>query len=114
VRRGPPPPERFPSYTGQVRDELSRRLPLEAAEHWGLSIFTTLDLVWQSEAEESLARGVGDVERWMGRRPQPLEGAFVAIDPGSGSVLALVGGRSLQAGNCNRATRALRQPGSAI
>ena len=114
VRRGPPPPARFPSYVGYVRQHLAEQLPPGAAEHWGLSVFTTLDLVWQAEAERGLAAGLDSLERWSGRGPQPLQGAFVAIDPATGHVCAVVGGRATETGDFNRATQAHRQTGSAI
>ena len=114
LRRGPPPPARFPGFTGAARDWLGARLPRGAAERWGLTIFTTMDLVWQPAAEAGLADGVGQLELWSGRRDQPLQGAFVALEPGTGAVRAMVGGRALQAGDFNRATQARRQTGSAI
>lgn len=113
ARQGPAQPERFPSFTSFVRDEL-RRLPGKAAERWELCILTTLDPVWQQEAEEELGAGVSSLERWRGRQAQPLEGAFVALEPASGRTRAVVGGRAFHPGEFNRATRALRQPGSAI
>ena len=114
VRRGPPPPNLFPSYVGYVRQHLAEHLPRGAAEHWGLSVFTTLDLVWQAEAEQGLAAGVDSLERWSGRGSQPLQGAFVALDPATGYVRAVVGGRAAGTGDFNRATQAHRQTGSAI
>jgi len=114
ARRGPPAPNLFPSYVGYVRQYLAEHLPPGAAEHWGLSVFTTLDLVWQAEAERGLADGVDSLERWSGRGPQPLQGAFVALDPATGFVRAVVGGRAAGTGDFNRATQARRQTGSAI
>lgn len=55
---------------------------------------------------------VGDAERLV-FDPGP-QGALVALDPRSGDVLALVGGYDNQPGDFNRATSALRQPGSAF
>jgi penicillin-binding protein 1B len=112
VRRGPLPPARFPGYVGYVRQYLGDHLPPGAAEQWGLSIFTTMDLVWQEQAERGLAAGVDSLE-W-GRGPQRLQGAFVALEPATGYVRAVVGGRALGAGDFNRATQARRQTGSAI
>ena len=114
VRRGDPPVERFPSFTGYVRDVLGDRVAKGAAEHWGMTIFTTLDVVWQTQAEAWLTWGVDDLERWGGRAPAPLQGAFVAEDPATGAIRAVVGGRGYQPGDFNRATQAHRQPGSAI
>jgi penicillin-binding protein 1B len=55
---------------------------------------------------ESGARG--------GSRGEPLQAALVALDPRSGEILAMVGGRDYGASQFNRATQARRQPGSAF
>ena len=107
------PGDRFPSFVGYVREELRTRLPRGAAEGWGLTVLTTLDPVWQERAEQELGAGVAE-EDWRGDRDAPLQGAFVALDPASGEVRAMVGGRESVAGDFNRAIRAYRQPGSAI
>jgi 1A family penicillin-binding protein len=118
VRPGPAPPERFPWYAGYVRDWLTgdaeSKLPPGALEHWGLAIFTALDPAWQAEAEQALRDGLDAQERWSGRGRARLEGAFVALDPATGYVRALVGGRRSEVGGFNRAVQARRQPGSAI
>ncbi|MEO6461465.1 MAG: transglycosylase domain-containing protein, partial [Candidatus Eisenbacteria bacterium] len=107
VHQGPGSAERFPSYVGYVRDVVNRKLPGHAAQGWGLDIFTAMDPVGQPYAEYELARRVGA----LGRR---IEGAFVALDPMTGAVQVLVGGRALKEGDFNRATQARRQTGSAI
>ncbi len=113
LHRGPPPIELHPSYTGYVRQLLSRRFGLYATESWGLEIFTTMDLAFQIEAERGLPAGL---ERLDPARPRGvrLEGAFVALEPGTEAVRAVVGGRNPDAGDYNRATQARRQTGSAI
>jgi penicillin-binding protein 1B len=112
VRAGNPKPGRFPSFTGYVHEYLRTRLAAGAAEHSGLSIYTTLDPVWQERAEAILPRSVAE----LGDRgiADTLQGAYAALDPHSGAVRAMVGGRNVQAGDFNRAFQALRQPGSAI
>jgi len=115
VRRGRPRPSLFPFFTDYAVAELGRRLPPGDLAARGLRVFTTLDPVWQARAETQLALGVADVERWYGRRgPQPLEGAACLLEPGSGRVRALVGGRDYRRSPFNRATQSLRQPGSAF
>ena len=49
---------------------------------------------------------------WKFRQVPLVSGAFAAIDPNNGRVLALQGGFSFESSNFNRATQALRQPGS--
>ena len=118
LHRGPAPPEHFPSVAGYVREWLEQSapsaLPKGALEQSGLAILTTLDPVWQLDAERALAEGLDAQERWSGRSAAPLQGAFVAIDPATGYVRAIVGGRRMTSGGFNRATQAQRQPGSAI
>ncbi|HET7224660.1 MAG TPA: transglycosylase domain-containing protein, partial [Candidatus Eisenbacteria bacterium] len=112
IRRGPAPLERFPSYVDHVRDALDRELGPHAAESWGLSVFTTLDLPWQASAETALARGLARFDPGASR--EPLQGAFVALEPGTAAIRALVGGRHPASGEFDRATQARRQTGSAI
>ena len=114
ARPGSLPAERFPWYVSAVRDWLGPRLPKGALDHWGLAVLTPLDLAWQEQAELDLPDAVASLEAGLGRRAAPLEGAFVAIEPATGYVRAIVGGREPSLGAFNRATQALRQPGSAI
>ena len=67
----------------------------------GLRIRTTIDLDLQQKAEEVVSK-------------LPYEGALVALDPNTGEILALVGGRNFDQSKFNRATQAFRQPGSAF
>jgi len=112
VHRGPPAPRRFVSYGGWVRAVIGQRVNKQAAESWGLSIFTPMDPAWQAIAEAGLTSGLSQLEAGMGRRG--LEGAFVALDARSGAVTAMVGGRHPDPGDFNRAFQARRQTGSAI
>lgn len=114
LRPTPRPPDRFHSFVGYVRQDLASRLPRGALERRGLTVITSLDPVWQERAERDLAAGIAELEAWRGSGDVPLEGAFVALDPSSGAVRALVGGRGNEPGEFNRAIRARRQPGSAI
>ncbi|HUF26369.1 MAG TPA: PBP1A family penicillin-binding protein [Gemmatimonadaceae bacterium] len=91
----------------------------------GYRIHTTLDPALQRAATVSLVEGTAMVEMRAGyphsRYSQReagsadyLQGAVVAMDPVSGDVLALVGGRNHQESPFNRAVNGLRQPGSAF
>ena len=69
---------------------------------------TTFNVALQDAAEAA-------VEGGLGRLGAPtLQAALVAIDPATGNVLALVGGRDYQRSAFNRASRSRRQPGSAF
>ena len=58
--------------------------------------------------------GDGNLVRWTMRQVPELQGGFVAMDPDTGRVLALVGGFSHDWSEFNRATQARRQPGSSF
>ncbi|MEO5616844.1 MAG: transglycosylase domain-containing protein [Candidatus Eisenbacteria bacterium] len=113
TRRGKTPTERFPSYSGYVNHVLDDLLRSGAGTHYGLAVFTMMDLAWQEHAEDAMESGLAALDR-SGRRRTRLEGAFVALEPSRSAVLAMVGGRAAETGNFNRAYQALRQPGSAI
>jgi penicillin-binding protein 1A len=98
---------RAPYFISQVLSVLNEELGAETTNRGGLSIHTTLDLDWQEYAEKDIRRGV---ERYA---PYNVgQGALVAIEPGTGEVRALVGGKSYSDSQFNRATQAKRQPGS--
>ncbi len=83
----------------------------------GLSVFTTLDAGLQAAAERAVADGLARIEAsypQVVRRDDPLQAALVAIDPRTGEILAMVGGRDYGASQFNRAAAARRQPGSAF
>src|SRR6185436_16901581 len=75
-------------------------------------IYTTIDLDLQQLAETALRRQLehlGKVHKNLAAKPQA---ALVALDPKTGNVLAMVGGRDYAESQLNRATDARRQPGS--
>src|SRR5207247_10383799 len=93
----------------------------------------TMDMEMQRAAETAVAEGRKSVEERQqnvaARRKakatkspkatersnnSPLQAALVALDPQTGHVRAMVGGRDFQASPFNRATQAERQPGSAF
>jgi penicillin-binding protein 1A len=90
----------------------------------GYRIFTALDPAMQEAAVSSLVEGVADVEARAGYRhpttagsgkdSEYLQGIVVAMDPTSGDVRALVGGRDYKASQFDRAIDGKRQPGSSF
>ncbi|MBV8522508.1 MAG: PBP1A family penicillin-binding protein [Acetobacteraceae bacterium] len=58
--------------------------------------------------------GTSRVERVQLRQIPEVQGALVSLDPSTGRVLAMVGGWSFEQSQFNRATQALRQPGSSF
>ena len=74
-----------------------------------LTVVTTFDPAMQAEAEAAIAETLAR----DGARDAVSQGALVAMSP-DGAVRAMVGGRSYDASQFNRATQAQRQPGSAF
>jgi membrane peptidoglycan carboxypeptidase len=96
-----------PYFVQQVQKELKDILAVSHISGGGYRVMTTLDLKQQRAAEAQVAR-VAHENR------EASQAALVAMDPATGYVRALVGGVDFAASQFNRATQALRQPGSAF
>jgi 1A family penicillin-binding protein len=110
-------------FKEEVRKALVEQFGWERVYQGGLRVYTTLDLDLQKVAESEVMRGVEEIEQRQLRRrgrqkeaPQgePLQAALVALDPRTGEVRAMVGGRDFTESTFNRVTQARRQPGSAF
>jgi penicillin-binding protein 1B len=104
-----------PHFVDFVLRELAGRFPRRLLQSEGLRIFTTLDMGYQIAAEKALIEGVEHLEEGyprLAKREGELEGAVVVLDPQTGFVRAMVGGRDYQTSQFNRAEQAHRQPGS--
>jgi penicillin-binding protein 1B len=78
-------------------------------------VYSTLDLHLQRLAQDALRSGMRKVDEQLARRRRkvgPAQAALLAIDPRTGEILALVGGRSYNESQFNHVTTAHRQPGS--
>ena len=87
----------------------------------GYRVYTSLDPVLQHAAVQSLTEGTAEVEARAGYSHQAitsgtdyLQGLVVAIDPATGDVRALVGGRDYAQSQFDRAIDGKRQPGSSF
>jgi penicillin-binding protein 1A len=117
-------------FKEQVRRELVDRFGWQRVYQGGLRVFTTIDLPLQVAAEaavESSLKALDDRRAALaGRRgakkdapglpmsEDPLQAALIALDPQTGHVRAMVGGRDFNESRFNRAVQAHRQPGSAF
>lgn len=75
-------------------------------------IYTTIDLELQQAAEQSLKRQLDRLDVLYANHNAKPQAALVAMDPHTGNILAMVGGRDYAQSQLNRATDASRQPGS--
>ncbi|MBK9088688.1 MAG: PBP1A family penicillin-binding protein [Holophagales bacterium] len=83
----------------------------------GLSLYTTLDPDMQAAAQAAVQTGLEELEKKFKKLrtkegEEPLQAALIALDPHTGSIRALVGGRDYQVSQFNRVVQAKRQPGS--
>ena len=98
-----------------VRQAVDSLLGSDALESGDVVVYTTIDANAQKAAERSVAKRAAQMQRAShGRRNGGVQGAMIAVDPRTGDVRAIVGGRQYERGGFNRALSARRQPGSAF
>ncbi|MEO8435488.1 MAG: PBP1A family penicillin-binding protein [Pyrinomonadaceae bacterium] len=104
--------ELAPYYIDAVNRGLDEvQMGLENDGEPNLRILTTIDPDLQTAAENALRQQLELLGKSSRRKTKP-QGAMVALDAHTGQVLAMVGGRSYEESQLNRATDAKRQPGS--
>ena len=96
-----------PFYTDQVRRDLEEMVGVDVAAEGNFLIDTHLDPGLQETVERLLRQRID-----ANRDRQVSQGAVVILDSRSGGVLAIAGGRDYRQSQFNRASMALRQPGS--
>lgn len=95
-------------FQDAVLDELDNlsSIPNSVIETGGLKIYTTLDLKAQESLDNAVKNNIPE--------ESTIQAAGVMMDPQTGEILALVGGRDYYESQFNRATSSLRQIGSTI
>jgi 1A family penicillin-binding protein len=114
-------------FKEQVRQELVARFGWERVYEGGLRVYSTVNMATQLAAETAIAAGLKSIEarrasiaakRKAASAPEdqsaPLQAALIAMEPDTGFVRAMVGGRDFDESHFNRAVQAKRQPGSAF
>jgi penicillin-binding protein 1B len=108
--------KRAPYFVDYLSRQLEAFYSPDDLTSLGLSIFTTMDTQVQQAAETALQNGLAALEAadpdLLRAGGTPLQGALVVIQPRTGAVLAMVGGRAYAASQFNRVTMARRQAGS--
>lgn len=100
----------FIDYVNRVVESKLDSLGVE--DERGLRVYTTIDLDLQQLAESAIKHQLEQLDKVYKNRGARPQAALVALDPHTGNVLAMVGGRSYATSQLNRATDAERQPGS--
>jgi len=103
-----------PYFVDLVSTQLEQRYDNRDLTTQNLSIHTSLDLHLQALAQQALAGGLVNVQKMVRRKQTKalVQGSLIALEPKTGAILALVGGRSYGASQYNRVMQARRQPGS--
>jgi penicillin-binding protein 1B len=113
-----PPRTIAPYFIDFLRQQLAAVYGEDMLQSEGYRIFTTLDVAAQRQAEKALQQSLAELEgsskALQVKDDNPLQGAFVAIEPQTGYVRAMIGGRSYGATQYNRAVQMRRQVGSAF
>ena len=108
-------PSQYDQYgaVDAVRALVDSMMP-DALKEGDIVIHTTIDARTQLAADRTIARHAVAIQNEGWGNGERLQGALVAIDPQSGDIRALVGGRRSPRGGFIRAINAKRQPGSAF
>jgi penicillin-binding protein 1B len=100
----------FVDYIEQLLESKSIDLRRNVAD-----VYTSLDVHLQRVAQDSIDAGLAKIDAVLAKRRNkvgPAQAALIAVDPRTGEILALVGGRSYNQSQYNRAVASHRQPGS--
>jgi penicillin-binding protein 1B len=108
-----------PYFVDYVKKELADRYPAAVLTAEGLRIFTTLDVHMEKLGEKAIRGNLANLEAKYPRlarkeESQRLEECLVSLEPQSGKIRAMVGGRDYRQSQFNRVTQSKRQPGSAF
>ena len=101
----------FQYFAEDVRRQLLGTLGRETLYNQGLYIKTTIVPELQIAASNALNK---ELDAYNAGRNEKLQGAIIAMNPHTGRIVAMTGGRSFRDSSFNRATQAYRQIGSTI
>jgi penicillin-binding protein 1B len=108
-----------PYFVDYVKHELAERYPPSVLTGEGLRIFTTLDVHMEKQAEQAVEHNLLNLEEKhpalrRKEKSQQLQSCLVAIEPQTGKIRSMDGGRDYRQSQFNRVTQSRRQPGSAF
>ncbi|MBR5904040.1 MAG: PBP1A family penicillin-binding protein [Alphaproteobacteria bacterium] len=104
----------FQYFAEDVRRKLLETIGREKLYNEGLYIKTTIVPEFQRAAASALAKELDAFNKNKGEKEPKLQGALIAMNPHTGRIVAMSGGRSFRESSFNRATQAYRQIGSTI
>ncbi len=106
-----------PYFVDYVQDLLVEKFGDSAFALSKFRVYTTLDTDLQRAAYESVQAGMAEVDETLSKRKEPVppntvQASLIAVDPETGHILAMIGGRNYGTSQFNRITESRRQPGS--
>lgn len=104
----PPRIKKAPYFVEYIQKELPKYISPEILKSGGITVETTLNYKWQETAELALEKTLTTYGKWQ----RFQQGSLVSIEPKTGAIKTMVGGREFEKNQFNRVTQAQRQPGS--
>ncbi len=104
----------FQYFAEDVRRKLLDKIGRDTLYNDGLYIKTTIVPEYQRAAAAALAKELDAYNKNKSENAPKLQGAIIAMNPHTGRIVAMSGGRSFRESSFNRATQAYRQIGSTI
>ena len=106
-----------PYFVDYVQDQVVEKFGDANMAISKYKVYTTLNSDLQEAAFESLKTGLADLDKYFSELEDPIppgtvQASLLAVDPGNGHILAMVGGRDYGISQYNRIIQAMRQPGS--
>ncbi|MFH1624035.1 MAG: PBP1A family penicillin-binding protein [Pseudomonadota bacterium] len=109
---------RAPYFAEHIRRYIEGKYGSDTLYKDGLQVYSTVNLSMQDAAERALESGLMDLEKRANyqelEQSIEVQGALICMDPHTGHIKAMVGGRDFGKTQFNRAIQAKRQAGSAF
>jgi penicillin-binding protein 1A len=103
-----------PYFIENIRRYIQEKYGSDVLYKEGLEVYTTLNIQMQKAARDAVEQGLQEMEEREKYEKGKIQGALFAMEPKTGAIRAMVGGRDFQRSEFNRATQSRRQPGSAF
>lgn len=97
-----------------LRRQLIEKFGKDAIYQGRMRVYTTIDADMQKAAEAAVVSSLKEIESRIRQQSEPLQASLIALDPATGEVRAIVGGRDTASVGLNRALQSKRQSGSAF
>src|SRR5262249_24689528 len=107
-----------PFFFDYLQQQMQAELAGQDLAHQSFRVYTTVDMDLQRAADKAVNDTLANLDQIFAKRkknpvpPGTLQAALVAMNPKTGDILAMVGGRDYSKSQLNRAVEANRQPGS--